>query len=135
MAAEAATFLGPRVLPRRELLSRAVLELLDEGSQTSAASYGAAVRGRERMILSFGEWLARYDALVTIPTTGEAPGRETTGDPRFCTLWTLVGAPTVALPTGAGPAGLPLGLQVVGAPGYDGRLLGVAPWAQGDPGP
>lgn len=131
MAAEAATFLAPRVLPRRELLSRAVLELLDEGSQTSAASYAAAVRDRERMIQSFGEWLAPYDALVTIPTTGEAPGRETTGDPRFCTRWTLVGAPAVALPTGAGPSGLPLGLQVVGAPGHDARLLGIARWAQG----
>lgn len=131
MAAEAATFVEPRVLPRRELLSRAVLELLDEGSQTSAASYGAAVRDREGMIQAFGEWLEPYDALVTIPTTGEAPGRETTGDPRFCTRWTLVGAPAIALPTGAGPAGLPLGLQIVAAPGHDARLLGVARWAQG----
>ncbi len=131
MAAEAATFLQPLVLPGRKLLSRAILELLVEGSQASAASYGAALWDRERMIQSFGEWLAPYDALVTIPATGEAPGRETTGDPRFCTRWTLLGAPAVGLPTGTGPAGLPLGLQVVGAPGHDARLLGVARWAQG----
>ena len=32
-----------------------------------------------------------------IPYCGEAPGPETTGDPRFCTRWTLLGAPALGV--------------------------------------
>jgi Asp-tRNA(Asn)/Glu-tRNA(Gln) amidotransferase A subunit family amidase len=131
MAVEAVASLGPRVLPHRGLLSNVLVELFDEGSRISAAEYRVAVSDRRRLIQAFREWLAPYDALVTIPTSGEAPGLETTGDPRFCTRWTLLGAPAIALPTGAGPTGLPLGLQIVGAPSEDARLLSVARWAEG----
>ncbi|HEX2323891.1 MAG TPA: amidase, partial [Chloroflexota bacterium] len=66
----------------------------------------------------------------TPPATGEAPGLETTGDPRFCTRWTLLGAPALVLPSGRGRQGLPLGLQLVGAQGDDQRLLRAAAWAE-----
>jgi Asp-tRNA(Asn)/Glu-tRNA(Gln) amidotransferase A subunit family amidase len=49
-----------------------------------------------------------------------------TGDPAFCTLWTLTGLPALSLPLLAGAGGLPLGVQLVGAPGRDGRLLRTA---------
>jgi Asp-tRNA(Asn)/Glu-tRNA(Gln) amidotransferase A subunit family amidase len=68
--------------------------------------------------------------VLTPPATGEAPTPETTGDPRFCTRWTLLGAPAIVLPTGLGPAGLPLGLQLAGAPGGDRRLLAAAAWVE-----
>jgi len=61
---------------------------------------------------------------------GEAPGIETTGDPRFCSRWTFVGAPALVIPTGLGPSGLPLGLQLVGARGSDRRLLAAAAWSE-----
>ncbi len=79
------------------------------------------------------EWngsLAGYDAILTLPTLGEAPPLETTGDPRLCTRWTLVGAPAISLPAGRGPAGLPLGLQLAAQPGADRRLLGAAAWVE-----
>ena len=69
-----------------------------------------------------------FDALLTIPTPGEAPGLETTGDPRFCTHWTLIGAPAITIPTGLGPSGLPLGMQLVGRVGRDRELLRGAEW-------
>ena len=78
----------------------------------------------------FARWAAPFDAVLTPPATGEAPGLETTGDPRFCTRWTLVGAPALVLPTGRGPHGLPLGLQLVGAQGDDRRLLQTAAWVE-----
>jgi len=34
------------------------------------------------------------------------------------------------IPTGLGPSGLPLGLQLVGARGADRRLLAAAAWAE-----
>ena len=48
-------------------------------------------------------WAAPYDAILTPPTTGEAPGPDTTGDARFCSRWSLAGAPAITVPTGLGP--------------------------------
>ncbi len=71
----------------------------------------------------------KYDAIITPATTGEAPvGLESTGSPVFCTLWTLCGVPAITLPLMTGPAGLPLGVQLVGARGDDGRLLRTGRW-------
>ncbi|MEA2662057.1 MAG: hypothetical protein QOH08_1629, partial [Chloroflexota bacterium] len=89
-----------------------------------------AIRERLRLIAAFNEWAAAYDAILTVPAIGEAPTAETTGDPRFCSRWTFVGAPAVVIPTGLGPHGLPLGLQLVGARGSDRRLLAAAATAE-----
>jgi len=72
-------------------------------------------------------FLGPYDALITPPTTGEAPATLTqTGNPLFCSIWSLCGVPAVTIPVGFGPRGLPLGLQFVGASGQDGRVLSAA---------
>jgi Asp-tRNA(Asn)/Glu-tRNA(Gln) amidotransferase A subunit family amidase len=44
----------------------------------------------------------------------------------FCTLWTLTGLRALSLPLLAGEGALPLGVQLVGPPGRDGRLLRTA---------
>jgi Asp-tRNA(Asn)/Glu-tRNA(Gln) amidotransferase A subunit family amidase len=73
--------------------------------------------------------LARYDAILTPATTGEAPaGLTSTGSPLFCTIWTLTGVPAVTLPLLHGPHGLPLGVQLVGRKHDDARLLRTARW-------
>jgi Asp-tRNA(Asn)/Glu-tRNA(Gln) amidotransferase A subunit family amidase len=51
-----------------------------------------------------------------------------TGDPAFCSLWTLLGVPALSLPILEGEAGMPLGVQVVGPAGDDARLLRTARW-------
>jgi len=74
---------------------------------------------------------AGVDALITLAAAGEAPvGLESTGDPSFCRTWTLLGCPCISLPVLTGPAGLPVGLQLVGARGADDRLLAVAAWVE-----
>jgi Asp-tRNA(Asn)/Glu-tRNA(Gln) amidotransferase A subunit family amidase len=68
---------------------------------------------------------------LSAPAPGEAPATlEQTGDPAFCTTWTLLGVPAITLPAGHGPAGLPLGVQLTGAYGEDDRLLGAAAWCE-----
>ena len=114
-----------------QLLSAAVREQLAEGAATSDATYREALASRVRIRRDFSDWATRYDAILTPATVGEAPGPETTGDPRFCTRWSLVGAPAIVIPSGLGPHRLPLGLQLVGAPGDDRRLLAAAAWCEG----
>ena len=77
------------------------------------------------------EIAGRYDILLTSATPGPAPKtRITTGDRRFQMPWSYSGLPTIAIPSGLHPAGLPLGLQLI-APGFaEGQLLGVARWCE-----
>ena len=100
------------------------------GRTIGTDEYDRTIRERLRLIAAFNEWAAQYDAVLTIPAVGEAPPLDSTGDPRFCSRWTFVGAPALVLPTGLGPSGLPLGLQLVGARGSDRRLLAAAAWAE-----
>ena len=55
---------------------------------------------------------------------------EQTGNPGFCTIWSLCGVPAITIPVGFGPRGLPLGLQIVGAEGKDGQVLAAAHWCE-----
>jgi Asp-tRNA(Asn)/Glu-tRNA(Gln) amidotransferase A subunit family amidase len=70
--------------------------------------------------------------VLTLPARGEAPeGIHTTGDPVFCSIWTLLGTPAITVPTRLGPNGLPLGLQIIGAERDDDSALAVAAWCEG----
>jgi Asp-tRNA(Asn)/Glu-tRNA(Gln) amidotransferase A subunit family amidase len=53
-----------------------------------------------------------------------------TGDPVFCTLWTLAGLPSITLPLLVGENGLPIGVQLIGPAEKDDRLLRTAGWLQ-----
>jgi len=130
MAYESARTLGPLAASRRGDVSSQAREFFEWGATIAADDYQRTLRERLRLIAAFNEWAEPYDAILTIPATGEAPTPETTGDPRFCSRWTFVGAPALVIPTGLGPSGLPLGLQLVGARGSDRRLLAAAAWAE-----
>jgi Asp-tRNA(Asn)/Glu-tRNA(Gln) amidotransferase A subunit family amidase len=130
MAAEASRYIGPLVFSDRTLVSAQMLELLDEGAAVGQDDYREALRKRDSIREEFERWSAGFDAIITPPTSGEAPDIGTTGSPTFCTRWTLVGAPAITLPSGLGPNGLPLGLQLIGRTGLDSTLIGVARWVE-----
>jgi amidase len=74
--------------------------------------------------------LANYDAVLTAATTGEAPrGLESTGDGAFNGAWTAAHVPCATVPAGAGPAGLPVGIQLVAPAWRDAELIALARWA------
>jgi Asp-tRNA(Asn)/Glu-tRNA(Gln) amidotransferase A subunit family amidase len=111
-------------------LSAKLRSLIERGRETRAVDYLRAVRAIPRMQESFDElFMQRYDAILTPAAPGTAPkGLGSTGDPAFCTLWTLVGLPAISLPLMQGANGLPLGVQLVGRRGYDARLMRTARW-------
>ncbi len=130
MLYEAGQAVLPKVARRPESVSAYAREQLGEGARIDHHVYAEALAARDRLVAAFLDWASGYDAILTPPTTGEAPTPETTGDPRFCSRWSLVGAPAITIPTGLGAHRLPLGLQLVGAPGDDERLLAAAAWAE-----
>jgi Asp-tRNA(Asn)/Glu-tRNA(Gln) amidotransferase A subunit family amidase len=130
MLYEGAQAVLPKIARKPQLASALARERLGEGARMSEREYQDALRARDQLVAAFVDWAAPFDAILTPPTIGEAPGLESTGDPRFCSRWSLIGAPAIVIPTGLGPARLPLGLQLVASPGDDDRLLASAMWAE-----
>ena len=132
MAAEAAFNLEDVHHRKAPLLSRTLKDFLSEGRGVGALAYMQALDLRRSLKDELERFLMRYDAIITLPTTGEAPATlEQTGNPTFCSIWSLCGVPAITIPVGFGPRGLPLGLQIVGARGKDGHLLSAAHWCEG----
>ncbi len=114
----------------RDLISDFLNKALDEGEAISEVEYRSALEKRLAMKRTFTGLLEDHDAIVTPPAPGEAPSLDTTGDPSLCTLWTLLGVPAITIPTGLGPNGLPLGVQIIGNPGESNHLLATAAWCE-----
>ena len=112
-------------------MSAQLLALVDEGWGTGETEYRAALTLQHRLREEFARYVAPYDAVITPPAPGEAPAtREQTGNPAFCSIWSLLGVPAITIPVGLGPGGLPLGLQLVGAYRGDAALLKTAAWCE-----
>src|SRR5262249_60296819 len=108
--------------------SEALRKLLAYGRGVSAVDYLGALAKAERYAAGLSDIFDTYDAIVTPAAPGVAPkGLGSTGDPAFCTLWTLSGLPAVSLPPFAGEGGLPLAAKLLGPPGRHGRLPRTAP--------
>jgi amidase len=131
LASEAAVIFGDLVARYPEKTSEHLKLLVKTGNGISAADYLKAKAQQQALRDAFTAQMAPYDAVLTLPATGEAPeGLDFTGDAAFCAPWTLMGVPAVALPAGFGKTGLPLGLQVVGPYRQDVRTLRVAKWIE-----
>ncbi|MCX5820540.1 MAG: amidase [Deltaproteobacteria bacterium] len=132
MAVEAALNLEELYLREPPVLSPTLRDFIIEGRNTGAVVYLQALKLRLALKDELERFLEKYDALITPPTTGEAPATlEHTGNPGFCSIWSLCGVPAVTIPVGFGPRGLPLGLQIVGPTGKDDQVLSSAHWCEG----
>ena len=99
----------------------------------TSADYIAAQRERRRIIAEILPLHDRYDALIT---TGAGPAPHLSAyrnigaaqkwsSPSMGTLFSLNGAPALALPCGYGKSGLPLGMQIAGRPCEDATVLRI----------
>jgi len=129
MEAEMAANLDAEWERGREQLPSGLREQLSRGRAVTALDYQLACARIPLINEGFSEIFDRCDAIITPAVAGIAPkGLESTGDPAFCTLWTLCGMPALNLPLMRGGNGLPLGVQLVGRRHSDARLLRTARW-------
>lgn len=110
-----------------ERLSPGMRAVVDAGAAVPLERYVEALHEAERWRHRIASELDGWSGLLVPAASGEAPpGLASTGSPEFQELWTLLRLPTIALPWGTGPSGLPLGIQLVGRAHGDAELLGLA---------
>jgi Asp-tRNA(Asn)/Glu-tRNA(Gln) amidotransferase A subunit family amidase len=132
MESEMAAHLDREFEQGRDRLSESLRNQLARGREIRVLDYQRAVARIPHLVSGFDEMFERCDAIITPSAAGTAPkGLDSTGDPSFCTLWTLCGMPAINLPLMQGSNGLPLGVQLVGARHNDARLLRTARWLVG----
>jgi len=99
----------------------------------TSADYLAAQRERRRIIDEMQPLYRRFDAFIT---AGSGPAAhldshrsigaaQKWSTPSMGTMFSVTGAPALALPCGFGASGLPLGLQIAGRPFEDATVLRI----------
>jgi Asp-tRNA(Asn)/Glu-tRNA(Gln) amidotransferase A subunit family amidase len=112
-------------------ISDTLKPVIERARQIGEAEYQDALAVKASAESFFAEFFQDYDAILAPAAAGEAPKfGGGTGDPIFCTLWTLAGLPSVTLPLLVGETGLPIGVQLIGPAHKDDRLLRTARWMQ-----
>jgi aspartyl-tRNA(Asn)/glutamyl-tRNA(Gln) amidotransferase subunit A len=105
---------------------------LDAAAGYSPADYERARQVRQVALAEAAELFRHVDVVLAPTTTTPAPALAAL-DPYdlgsagcFHTrYWSLLGYPALAVPIGFTRAGLPLGMQLIGPPFADGRVLSV----------
>jgi Asp-tRNA(Asn)/Glu-tRNA(Gln) amidotransferase A subunit family amidase len=111
----------------RDRIGPKLRELLDRGASVTSEAYDLARRTTKQARHALAEIFANVDVILAPSAPGAAPhSLESTGSPIFNRLWTLMGTPCVNVPGFTDPAGLPLGVQIVGRFGRDRATLEAA---------
>lgn len=114
-----------------DALSPALHRALDAGDAILARDYLAALDWRTVLYAGLDAIFDRCDAIVTPAATGLAgTGQSDEDATAFNALWTFLGVPSVTLPLLQTADGQPMGVQLVGRRGEDGRLLRTAQWLE-----
>ncbi len=130
MAVEALMYHEPRLRRHPEDYDPNFRSLLAEGEACPAAEYARCKEHQARLKMDVLHCFDHADVLLTPAATGPAPAAATTGDPAFNSPWSYTGLPTVSLPAGWSPEGLPLSIQLVGRPWGEAELFAAAAWCE-----
>jgi Asp-tRNA(Asn)/Glu-tRNA(Gln) amidotransferase A subunit family amidase len=124
---------APELYRHAALLSDDLLQngRIAAGRELSLDDFRTDWRRAERARAAAQEWAGGFDAILTLPAPGQAPkGLASTGDAIFNGLWTMLHMPCLTLPAGAGPDGLPVGIQLVARRHDDRRLIDIGLWVE-----
>ena len=122
----------------REVVSEILMARLERGLSMSPADYRAALAGREAIRRAVDAVGRDVDGFITLASSGPAPFADpsqakgagahlATGSRAFLSPWSMVGGPSMSLPLMA-VDGMPLGAQIMGLPGQDRQIVGLASW-------
>ena len=112
---------------RHPQLMGARLQELIGGDAIATETYDQARRVGHQARATLNDAIADCHVLLSASAPGAAPsGLGSTGASTFNRLWTLMGTPCVNIPGLADPAGLPLGVQIIGRFGADHATLEAA---------
>jgi len=129
MESELAVELAGDLADNAHPLSPRLRSMLDYARGKSAADYAKADRELDIGVVKARRVFEDVDVLV-LPTMPHGPyplaDGERANDADLTSFASLAGCPAISLPMGMLPDGLPAGLQLVGAPGSDLRLLELA---------
>jgi len=104
-------------------LSEIFREIVADGDATAPDQFQAALREHARLRDAFETACAGIDILLTHAVADEAPPLDRPEPPDSCLVWTLCGAPALALPLFHGPNRLPIAAQFVAPRFADYQLL------------
>jgi len=131
MNGESALSMAWELAHHADQISDGLRERLAWGAAQGIAALREAQLGIDALRLAFDDFIGGYDILLTPSAPGEAPsGLEWTGEPSFNGAWTALHVPCITVPAGTGPAGLPLGIQIIARRGQDRAALAWAAWVQ-----
>lgn len=112
-------------------LSVALKDYIAAGGIHSREHYDWARNVQATCKAMFWQVFQKFGAVLTPAAPGEAPRNLAfTGSPNFNRIWTMLGVPCVTLPGLKGPAGMPVGVQCVGAAGRAHETLAHAAWLE-----
>lgn len=127
LASEAASYHERYFAERRDLYGPNIAACVERGLKTTAVEYLRQTRADREFRRDIHALAARFDALLAPSTPAPArKGLASTGDFSFNSPFTMAGLPVIGLPSELSAAGLPLGIQLVGAPLTEASLLGIA---------
>lgn len=105
---------------------------IEVGRLLPAAAYAHALRLRRHYQDAFRLLFRGLDGFLMPTVANVAPDPSTTGDPRFQAIWSLTGFPSITLPTGLDPDGLPIGTQLIAHPFQESTLIAAARWVEAE---
>lgn len=131
--ADAAAFHQERLESHPEMFGADVRQRLQTGAAFSATEYILARRTQSLLRHQFARFFDDYDILLTPTTPIAAPpieGPDAVEQARLLTRFTapfnLTGLPALSIPCGFTREGLPVGLQMIGRPWAEAKILRAA---------